>query len=120
MTHELTEDEKAFARAVARNGGYEAEAVADFMAVTDFILEKDGKWSHYYSSLLDMMNVFWFALEYERGRNKLAAAAPDLLAACVEALSLFDDYPECYESTGTLERLTAAIARATGDQTVTA
>ena len=52
--------------------------------------------------------------------GRLFAAAPDLLAACVEALSLFDDYPECYESTGTLERLTAAIARATGDQTVNA
>jgi hypothetical protein len=49
---------------------------------------------------------------------RLIAAAPDLLAACVEALSLFDDYPECYESIGTLERLIAAIARATGDQTV--
>ena len=29
MPVELTEDEKAFTRAVARNGGYEAEAVAD-------------------------------------------------------------------------------------------
>lgn len=51
---------------------------------------------------------------------RLMAAAPDLLAACIEALSLFDDYPECYESAGTLERLTTAIARATGDQTITA
>lgn len=51
---------------------------------------------------------------------RLMAAAPELLAACVEALSLFDDYPECYESAGTHERLTNAIARATGDQTVTA
>ena len=58
---------------------------------------------------------------YEAIANaRLMTAAPDLLAACVEALSLFDDYPECYESTGTLERLTAAIARATGDQTVNA
>ena len=48
----------------------------------------------------------------------LIAAAPDLLAACIEALSLFDDFPECYESAGTHERLTAAIARATGDQTI--
>lgn len=64
MPVELTEDEKAFARAVARNGGYEAEAVADFM------LGKEGKWSHYYSSLQDMMNVFWYALKYERSKNK--------------------------------------------------
>lgn len=62
-TAELTEDEKAFARAVARNGGYEAEAVIDFM------LSKEGKWSHYYSSLQDMMNMFWYALEYERNKN---------------------------------------------------
>lgn len=51
---------------------------------------------------------------------RLMAAAPDLLAVCIEALSLFDDYPECYESAGTYERLTVAIAAATGDQTVTA
>lgn len=59
-------------------------------------------------------------LEETTANARLMAAAPDLLAACVEALSLFDDYPECYESIGTLERLTAAIARATGDQTVNA
>jgi hypothetical protein len=52
------------------------------------------------------------------GNARLMAAAPDLLAACIEALSLFDDYPDCYESAGTHERLNAAIARATGDQTV--
>jgi hypothetical protein len=69
MTCELTEDEKAFARAVARNGGYEAEAVIDFMLSLNDEL-KEGKWSHYYSSLQDMMNVFWFALEYERNKNK--------------------------------------------------
>ena len=118
MTHELTEDEKAFARAVARNGGYEAEAVADFMAVTDFELEKEGKWSHYYSSLLDMMNVFWFALEYERGKNKLAAAAPDLLAALRDLLDEAD-LGEVDEYTAPkIEAARAAIARATGDQTV--
>ena len=49
---------------------------------------------------------------------RLIAAAPDLLGACIEALSLFDNYPECYEAIGTLERLTAAAARATGDQTI--
>lgn len=56
---------------------------------------------------------------YEAIANaRLMAAAPDLLAACIEALSLFDDYPECYESAGTHERLTAAIARATGIKTI--
>lgn len=59
-------------------------------------------------------------LEETTANARLMAAAPDLLAACVEALSLFDDYPECYESIGTLERLIAAIARATGDQKVNA
>jgi len=45
---------------------------------------------------------------------KLICAAPELLAACVEALSLFDNHPECYEEIGTLEVLKQAIAKATG------
>lgn len=49
---------------------------------------------------------------------RLIAAAPDLLGACIEALSLFDNYPECYEAIGTHERLTVAIARATGIKTI--
>ena len=43
----------------------------------------------------------------------LIAAAPDLLEACIEALNLFDNYPDCYEAIGTLELLQAAIAKAT-------
>ena len=35
-----------------------------------------------------------------------------LLEACIEALSLFDDYPQCYEAIGTYEVLNAAIANA--------
>lgn len=68
MPVELTEDEKAFARAVRRNGGYEAEAVTDFLS-QDTDVFCNGEWSHYYSSLQDMMNMFWFALEYERNKN---------------------------------------------------
>ena len=44
---------------------------------------------------------------------KLIAAAPDLLEACIEALNLFDNYPDCYEAIGTLELLKSAIAKAT-------
>lgn len=44
---------------------------------------------------------------------KLIAAAPDLLEACIEALSLFDNYPECYEAIGTFEVLQNAISKAT-------
>ena len=43
---------------------------------------------------------------------QLIAAAPDLLAACVEALSLFENYPQCYEAIGTLQVLQNAIAKA--------
>jgi len=43
----------------------------------------------------------------------LIAAAPDLLAACIEAMALFDNYPQAYECIGTHEVLTAAIAKAT-------
>jgi len=35
-----------------------------------------------------------------------------LLEACIEALSLFDNYPQCYEAIGTYEVLNAAIANA--------
>ena len=44
---------------------------------------------------------------------KLIAAAPDLLMACIEALSLFDNYPDCHEAIGTYQVLTSAINRAT-------
>ncbi len=47
---------------------------------------------------------------------KLIAAAPDLLEACIEALNLFDNYPDCYEAIGTLELLQAAITKATRKQ----
>lgn len=67
MTRELTEDEKAFAHAVDRNGGFEDEAVIDFLLSEDNDVFYDGKWGHYYSSLQDMSNVFWSALEYARG-----------------------------------------------------
>lgn len=43
---------------------------------------------------------------------QLQLAAPELLAACIEALALFDNHPECYEDLGTLEVLQAAIAKA--------
>jgi hypothetical protein len=43
----------------------------------------------------------------------LISAAPDLLEACIEALSLFDNYPECYQELGTLQVLTQAINKAT-------
>ena len=48
---------------------------------------------------------------------RLIAAAPELLAACIEAMALFDNYPEIWECIGTHEVMTAAIAKATGDQT---
>jgi len=44
---------------------------------------------------------------------KLIAAAPELLEACIEALSLFDNYPECWERIGTWQVLINAVRKAT-------
>jgi hypothetical protein len=52
----------------------------------------------------------------EANHARLIAAAPDLLAACIEALSLFDNYPETHECIGTYQVLTAAINKATAHQ----
>jgi hypothetical protein len=38
--------------------------------------------------------------------------ASELLAACIEATSLFDNYPECYEAIGTYQVLNDAINKA--------
>jgi hypothetical protein len=38
-----------------------------------------------------------------------------LLDACIEATSLFDNYPQCFEAIGTYEVLNQAIAKATGE-----
>ena len=46
---------------------------------------------------------------------RLICAAPELLEACIEALSLYDNYPQCYESIGTFGVLVAAIKKATGE-----
>ena len=43
---------------------------------------------------------------------RVIAAAPELLEACIEALSLFDNYPACWEAIGTYEVLSNAIAKA--------
>jgi hypothetical protein len=43
---------------------------------------------------------------------KLIAAAPELLEACIEALSLFDNYPETWEAIGTYQVLLNAIKKA--------
>lgn len=48
---------------------------------------------------------------------KLISAAPDLLDACIEALSLFDNYPECFEAIGTYQVLCSAINKAIGKGT---
>ena len=66
MTRELTADEKAFARAADSNGGFPDEAVIAFLLSEDDDEFYDGKYGDYYSSLQDMSNVFWSALEYAR------------------------------------------------------
>ena len=44
---------------------------------------------------------------------RLIAAAAELREACIEALSLFDNYPACWEAIGTYEVLNNAITKAT-------
>jgi hypothetical protein len=39
-----------------------------------------------------------------------------LIEACIEALNLFDNYPQCYEAIGTFEVLNAAIANASKEK----
>jgi hypothetical protein len=46
---------------------------------------------------------------------KLCAAAPDLLAACIEATAIFDNYPQTQELVGTYQVLMSAIAKATAN-----
>ncbi len=111
MVRELTDDEKAFLRAVDRNGGYEREAVIAFMFPEQSRFHK-GKWSNYDSSLHDLMNMFWYALEYERGKNKLAAAAPDLLVALQGLLDEADLNEVNEETAPKIDAARAAIARA--------
>lgn len=43
-----------------------------------------------------------------------------LLDACLEALALFDDYPECYTSIGTYQVLNIAVNNALKLKEVTA
>ena len=38
-----------------------------------------------------------------------------LLDACIEATSLFDNYPQCFEAIGTYQVLNQAITKATGE-----
>lgn len=47
-----------------------------------------------------------------KAETNLANAAEDLLAACIEATSLFDNYPELYEQIGTWQVLISAINKA--------
>jgi hypothetical protein len=49
---------------------------------------------------------------YNQADSVLIAAAPDLLEACIEALSLFDNYPETWEAIGTYQVLLNAIKKA--------
>jgi len=46
---------------------------------------------------------------------KLCAASPDLLAACIKATAIFDNYPQTQELVGTYQVLMSAIAKATGE-----
>jgi len=69
MTRELTADEKAFMRAIDTNGGFEDEAVIEFILSNGDDSFYEGKWGDYYSSLTDLSNVFSYALKYARGQK---------------------------------------------------
>jgi hypothetical protein len=51
-------------------------------------------------------------LHIEREVLALAYTQAQLLDACIEALSLFDNYPQCYEAIGTYQVLHTAITNA--------
>lgn len=51
-------------------------------------------------------------LHVQRAALAAAHTQTQLLDACIEALSLFDNYPQCYESIGTYQVLQAAISNA--------
>jgi hypothetical protein len=59
----------------------------------------------------------WTAIGEEEAQAniRLICAAPDLLAACIEATALFDNYPQAFESIGTYQVLQNAIAKARGE-----
>ena len=43
---------------------------------------------------------------------KFGQTQAQLLDACIEALSLFDNYPQCYEAIGTYQVLHSAVTNA--------
>jgi hypothetical protein len=74
----------------------------------DYIASEPASWE-----IRDQYGVIATVESVNADDAALIAAAPDLLAACIEATSLFDNYPECYEAIGTLEVLIQAINKAT-------
>jgi hypothetical protein len=63
-------------------------------------------------SLDDALTKAAARLHIQRDVLALAYTQTQLLDACIEALSLFDNYPQCYEAIGTYEVLQTAIINA--------
>ncbi len=59
----------------------------------------------------------WDAMGVESATElrRLHEVNQELVEACIEATSLFDNYPQCFEAIGTYEVLNQAILKATGE-----
>jgi hypothetical protein len=68
----------------------------------------------YLAEQADKGNAAEYSISIADELWRLESVNTQLLEACIEALTLFDNHPQCYEELGTLEVLQAAIAKAFG------
>jgi len=68
--------------------------------------------ANYLAEKADNGNAAEYSISIAAELLRLESVNTQLIEACIEALSLFDDYPQCYEAIGTYEVLNAAIANA--------
>ena len=70
----------------------------------------------YLAEQADNDNAAEYSISIADELRRLESVNTQLLEACIEALTLFDNHPECYEELGTLEVLQAAIAKGLGKE----
>jgi hypothetical protein len=67
--------------------------------------------ANYLAEQADNGNAAEYSISIAAELLRLESVNTQLLEACIEALTLFDNHPECYEEMGTLEVLKAAIEK---------
>ena len=70
----------------------------------------------YLAEQADNDNAAEYSISIADELRRLESVNTQVLEACIEALTLFDNHPECYEELGTLEVLQAAIAKGLGKE----